>query len=63
MWDIAEDGSIQIQTSLPENPTVVQLRSHTDKISKEGKTLAIIQVALHYDIFIKIVTLKTSKEV
>ena len=43
MSDITEDGCIQ--TLLPENPTVINLRSHTDEISKEGKTVAIIQIA------------------
>lgn len=41
-------------TTLPENPTKAQIRSHNDKMAKEGKA--------HDDIFMKILTLETAKK-
>ncbi|RDY06214.1 hypothetical protein CR513_09837, partial [Mucuna pruriens] len=53
LWDIVEKG---------ENPAIVQIRNHNDEMVKEGKELAIIHAALHDDVFIKILTLKSAKE-
>nr|KYP37185.1 hypothetical protein KK1_041649 [Cajanus cajan] len=38
------------------------MRSHNDEVTKEGRVLAIIQAALYDDVFIKILTLETTKE-
>nr|KYP36159.1 hypothetical protein KK1_042736 [Cajanus cajan] len=57
---IVENGSNS--PSLPENPTVTQMRSHNDEVTKEGRALVIIQVALYDDVFIKILTFEITKE-
>ncbi|RDY11169.1 hypothetical protein CR513_04207, partial [Mucuna pruriens] len=47
---------------LPKNPTVAQMRNHNDEVAKEGKMLVMIDAALHDDVFIKILTLETTKK-
>jgi len=60
LWETVENGSNP--APLPDNPTVNQIRFHTEEVAKEGRALAIIQVVGHDDVFIKIVNLETAKE-
>jgi len=45
LWDIIKNGSIQIP--LLENLTIIHLKSHIKEMTKEGKTLVVIQATLH----------------
>ena len=61
LWDVVENGSNP--PPLPNNPTLAQIRNHSDdEVAKEGRALAIIHAALHDDIFIKILNLEIAKE-
>nr|KYP55593.1 hypothetical protein KK1_001810 [Cajanus cajan] len=46
---------------LSKNSIVAQIRRHNNKVAKEGRALVIIQATLH-DVFMKILTLETTKE-
>ena len=60
LWDVVEKGSNP--PPLPNNPTLAQIRNHSDEVTKEGRALAIIHAALHDDIFIKILNHEIAKE-
>nr|KYP40246.1 hypothetical protein KK1_038439 [Cajanus cajan] len=60
LWEVVENGSNP--APLPDNPTMAQVRFHSDEVAKEGRALAIIQAAVHDDVFIKILNLDTAKE-
>ncbi|XP_020214488.1 uncharacterized protein LOC109798576 [Cajanus cajan] len=60
LWEVVENGSNP--APLPDNPTMAQIRFHNDEVAKEGRALAIIQAAVHDDVFIKILNLDTAKE-
>nr|KYP49369.1 Retrovirus-related Pol polyprotein from transposon TNT 1-94 [Cajanus cajan] len=60
LWEVVENGSNP--APLPDNPTMAQVRFHSDEVAKEGRELAIIQAAVHDDVFIKILNLDTAKK-
>nr|KYP36444.1 Retrovirus-related Pol polyprotein from transposon TNT 1-94 [Cajanus cajan] len=60
LWEVVENG--RNPAPLPDNPTMAQVRFHSDEVAKEGRALAIIQAAVHDDVFIKILNLDTAKE-
>lgn len=60
LWKIVKNGSNP--APLPDNPTAMQIRFHIDEVVEEGRALVIIQTALHDNVFIKIVSLETTKE-
>nr|KYP35474.1 Retrovirus-related Pol polyprotein from transposon TNT 1-94 [Cajanus cajan] len=60
LWEVVENGSNP--APLPDNPTMAQVRFHSDEVAKEGRALAIIQAAIHDDVFIKILNHDTAKE-
>lgn len=59
LWELEENGSNP--GPLSENPTVAQLRFHSEEVAKEGKTFVIIHTTTH-NVFIKILDLETTKE-
>ncbi|RDY06294.1 Protein SABRE, partial [Mucuna pruriens] len=51
--------SLRVQSLKPNNSSN---KKHNDEMTKEGKTLVIIHLALHDDVFIKILTLESTKK-
>ena len=60
LWEVVDTRSNP--PPLPNNPIIAQIRNHNEEVAKEGRALAIIQAALHDNIFIKIMNLETTKE-
>ncbi|KAM3285998.1 hypothetical protein P3S67_024797 [Capsicum chacoense] len=60
LWEVvADDTSLQ---SLPENPTVAQIKSHSDEKLKKLKAKTVIQNSVADSIFSKIIACETTNE-
>lgn len=61
LWDVVETGSEP--PPLPENPTVAQMRYHSEQVAKRAKALTILHSAVTDDVFMRISHLETAKQV
>ena len=61
LWEaVEEDYEIQ---SLPENPTVAQIKSQKEKNIKKSKAKACLFVVVSPMVFTRIMSLKSAKEI
>ena len=44
LWDVVEKGNNP--PPLPNNPTLAQIRNHSDKVAKEGRALACRRISV-----------------
>ncbi|XP_023734055.3 uncharacterized protein LOC111881897 [Lactuca sativa] len=61
LWEVVEEDYVVPQ--LPENPTMAQIKVHKEKTSRKSKAKATLFAAVSTTIFIRIMCLKTGKEV
>ena len=61
LWDVVETGAEP--PPLQENPTVAQMRFHSEQVAKKAKALTILHSALDDEIFMRIPNCETAKEV
>ncbi|XP_051140014.1 uncharacterized protein LOC127257620 [Andrographis paniculata] len=61
LWEVVEEDYEVPQ--LPENPTMAQIRNHTQKKTRKSKAKATLFSAVSQEIFVKIMTLKSAYEV
>lgn len=60
LWDVVKSDSNP--PPLSNNSILAQIKNHIEELEKEWRTFVIINVALHDDMFIKILNLKAAKE-
>ena len=61
LWDVVETGAEP--PPVPANPTVAQMRYHSEQVAKRAKALTILHSAVDDDIFMRISNLETAKQV
>ncbi|XP_022863503.1 uncharacterized protein LOC111383617 [Olea europaea var. sylvestris] len=60
LWEITETGSEPL--TLKANPTIAQLKQHSEEVSKKFKALSCIQSIVSDAIFTRIITCEIAKE-
>src|ERR1044072_5046924 len=60
LWEIVNDGAQP--PLLPNNPTVAQIRHHSEELAKEGKALVLIHSAVSDEVLTRIMDCSRAKE-
>jgi hypothetical protein len=61
LWEVVETAAEP--PPLQENPTVAQMRYHSEQVAKRAKALTILHSAVNDDVFMRISHLETAKQV